>query len=164
WLTALREEAAAHGIPVPDIDSSRLGFIRGGQDSQRDATRRSRAHGRAILTSGLPSGEPLETNPQTIEEFRRVARHPAEGPGEFGQEDGDARARAVGVLFWHGREWVTPFLSLGHARAYFDHARGIGIDFDYGAYFDISNPQHPVLVWERLGQSPSAVAGSLAGS
>lgn len=35
-LLYLRELASARGVPVPDVGNSRLGFLRGGWDSQRD--------------------------------------------------------------------------------------------------------------------------------
>lgn len=149
-LSALREEAAAHGVPVPDIGSGRLGLIRDGWDSQRDPAYQAALRQRSALPT-LTSG--------TIEDFRREVRRALATPREPGPEDGDVQA--VGVLLWHGKEWVTPFPSLERARAYFDHARGIGIDFDYGAYFDVSDPQHPILAWEWLGQGPSKIAGSL---
>lgn len=161
-LSSRREEAAAHGLPVPDIGSGRLGFLRDRWDSQRDPAYQAalrRVSTSPTLTSGAISGAIPGTIPGTIEDFRREARRALDTPGEVGPEDDDARV--IGVLFWHGKRWVTPFRNLGRARAYFDHARGIGIDFDYGAYFDVSDPQRPpVLAWERFGQSPTQTAGS----
>lgn len=77
------------------------------------------------------------------------------GPGQVYRS-----AHALGFLRWEGQDWVTPFGDVGDAIAYFARADEIGIDYDYGAVFDASDPAHPVLSWERLGSGAPAAVGA----
>lgn len=96
--------------------------------------------------------------PGDIAAWRREARSAVAAPPgrELGEEY--ASTQAVGFLAWGDGRWRRSFDSLARARAFFDEARRIGIDYDYAAYFDVSTPRAPRLVWEELG--PPTVAGA----
>lgn len=133
-LTALRQQAYSIGIPVPNIGSSRLGFIRRGRDE--------------VFTSGEPGAT-------VIDEARRSAWDAARASlaQQIDPSLGGGSIRAIAVLQWSGKQWVVPFGQMSGATAYFDRARKFGIDYDYGARFDTSDPTNPFLAWEQLGNT-----------
>ena len=68
------------------------------------------------------------------------------------------------LLRWHGDTWLTPFPTPRDALAYFARADETGIDYDYGACFDVaSDASEPRLIWDMPGKSSDANTTTTSG-